>query len=151
MRSRVLSALIVATAVVVTLFVAAPRAGAAPPDPCSLLTTAEVSDALGIAVTAGQPANPTLCAWAAGGKRLTLLITDDQHFAGAKKAGTLPGVTFETVSGVGDEALLTTTGEFASIMVRKGAAYFMLRVYGFPLDQAKAKEKTLAADAAKKI
>jgi hypothetical protein len=36
-------------------------------------------------------------------------------------------------------------------MVKKGSVYFMLRVYGFPIDQAKAKEKSLAAAAAKKI
>jgi hypothetical protein len=152
MMSRVLSVLIVVSFVVTASASTQRMAVPASPEPCSLLTPAEVSDAFGVAVKAGEPANPTLCSWSAGGKRLTLLITDDKHFAGARKNGDLPGITIETVSGVGDDAVLTTTsGNFPSIMVKKGAVYFMLRVYGFPIDQAKAKEKALATAAAKKI
>jgi len=152
MRPSEPSALIAIFSILVAASAATSRAAAAAPDPCSLLTPAEVSDAFGVAVKAGQPANPTLCSWAAGGKRLTLLITDDKHYAGSKTTGGVPGVTVETLSGIGDEATLTTTGgTFASVMVKKGAVYFMLRVYGFPIDQAKAKEKTLATAAAKRI
>jgi hypothetical protein len=154
MKLGALSALIAPVAIFVSVLAPAPHVvvAAEPTDPCSLLTPAEVSDAFGVAVKAGEPANPTLCSWAAGGKRLTLLITDEPHFAGARKGAELPGVTIETVPGVGDDAVLTTTGgTFASIVVKKGAVYFMLRVYGFPVDQAKVKEKALAAAAAKKI
>jgi hypothetical protein len=150
-----LFAVIVAVFVFVAGSAPVPRvvvAAAAPPAPCSLLTPAEVSDAFGVAVKAGELANPTLCTWAAGGKRLTLLITDDKNFAGARQAAGLPDITVDTIPGIGDDAVMTTTGTtFASIMVKKGPVYFMLRVYGFPLDQAKTKEKTLAAAAAKKI
>lgn len=154
MRSRVLSALIVVGSVVATMSASQSRpAVPAPPGPCSLLTPAEVSDAFGVAVKAGEAANPTLCQWTASSKILTLLITDDKHFTAAKTGPPvpLPGVTIETVSGVGDDAVQTTNATFVSIMVKKGTVYFMLRVYGFPLDQAKAKEKALAAAAARKI
>ena len=86
MRLGALSALIAAVAIFVLVLAPAPHVvvAAAPTDPCSLLTPAEVSDAFGVAVKAGEPANPTLCSWAVGGKRLTLLITDATHFAGAR-------------------------------------------------------------------
>ena len=154
MKVGVMSALLVVVFVLVTASVPMPHVvAAAAPDPCSLLTPAEVSDAFGVAVKAGEPANATLCQWAASGKMLTLLITDETHFAAAKKGPPMPmpGVTIEAVSGVGDDAVSTTNQTFVSIMVKKGAVCFMLRVYGFPLDQAKAKEKTLAIDAAKRI
>lgn len=151
---RALFALILVVSVFVVASASVPQVVvAAAPEPCSLLTPAEVSDAFGVAVKAGEPANATLCQWTASGKMLTLLITDDKHFAAAKKGPPLPmpGVTIEPVSGVADDAVSTTNQTFVSLMVKKGAVYFMLRVYGFPVDQAKAKEKTLAIEAAKKI
>ena len=153
MRVGVLSAVIVAVFVFVAALPPMPHVVVtASPEPCSLLTPAEVSDAFGVAVKAGEPASATLCSWSAGGKRLTLLITDDKHFAAAKTTQGVRGVTVEPLPGVGDDAVLTTTGgTFASIMVKKSAVYFMLRVYGFPIDQAKIKEKALATAAAKKV
>ena len=139
------------------------RAGvvqAAPPtDACSMLTSAEVSAVLGVSVGAGQKIVPTstaLCGWEVPGdkgldrKRVVLSIytqmgsrTPLQRFETAKTP--VQGITKEPVSGVGDDAIFATTpGLGSGLIFRKGDAAFDLRVYGFPVDQLKAKDKELA-------
>jgi len=133
---------------------------AAPPtDACSMLTSAEVSAVLGVSVGAGQKIVPTstaLCGWEVPGdkgldrKRVVLSIytqmgsrTPLQRFETAKTP--VQGITKEPVSGVGDDAIFATTpGLGSGLIFRKGDAAFDLRVYGFPVDQLKAKDKELA-------
>jgi hypothetical protein len=68
-----------------------------------------------------------------------------QRFNAAKTP--VQGITKESVSGVGDDAIFATTpGLGTGLIFRKGDAAFDLRVYGFAIDQLKAKEKTLAQD-----
>jgi hypothetical protein len=132
---------------------------AAPPtDACSLLTQEQVSGALGIAAGAGQPLVPnhtSICGWGQpgfGGKRVVAGIytqlgsrTPAERFNAVKTP--VEGITKTPVSGVGDEAVsVTTPGMGTGLIVRKGAAVFDVRVYGFPLDQIQAKEKALALD-----
>ena len=133
---------------------------AAPPtDACSLLTAAQVSVVLGVPVGPGVkivPTSASLCGWEVPGqkgldrKRVVLSIytqlgsmTPVQRFNNAKTP--LKGITKEPVTGVGDDAIYATTPGFGTgLIFRKGDAAFDLRVYGFPLEQIKAKEKTLA-------
>jgi hypothetical protein len=143
------------------LFAAAavPSVKAAPPsDACSLLTQAQVSGVLGISAGAGKhifPNTASSCGWGQegpGGKRVVVSIytqigslTPIDRFNNAKKP--FQGVTKTPVSGVGDDAVSVTTPGFGTgLIVRKGASAFDVRVYGFPLDQINAKEKTLSLD-----
>jgi hypothetical protein len=145
----------------------APIVQAAPPtDACSLLTPAEVSAVLGVSVGAGEKVSPTstaICGWQVPGekrmdrKRVVLSIytqmgsrTPVQRFEAAKTP--IQGITKEPVSGVGDDAIFATTpGLGSGLIFRKGDAAFDLRVYGFPVDQLKAKAKALAQDVLAKL
>jgi hypothetical protein len=137
-----------------------------PTDACSLLTSAEVSAALGVSVGAGEkilPNSTALCGWEVPGeknldrKRVLLSIytqigglTPVQRFNAAKTP--IKGITKEGVDGVGDDAIFATTpGLGTGLIFRKGNAAFDLRVYGFPLDRLKAKEKALAQDVLAKL
>jgi hypothetical protein len=139
---------------------------AQPTDACALLTTAQVSAALGAAVEAGLhvvPNGTAICVWRVPGdkdhKRVMLDIytqigslTPAQRFNNAKMPIAVKGITKEPVSGVGDDAVsVTTQGIGTGLIFRKGASAFDLRVYGFPADQVKAKEKTLALDVIAKL
>ena len=133
---------------------------AAPPtDACALLSQEQASTTLGVSVGPGQrilPTNAAICGWEVAGektadrKRVMLSIytqlgsrTPVQRFDTAKTP--MQGITKEPVSGVGDDAIFATTpGLGTGLIFRKGDAAFDLRVYGFPLDQVKAKEKELA-------
>lgn len=129
---------------------------AAPPNPCSLLTTAEVSAVLGVNVGAGQNRASTLCEWSEpgksgpGGKKVTLTMQEARAFEYAKmQIG--GGITKTQASGIGDDAVFGTTPKVAAVLtVKKGDVVFVVRVYGFPIDPGKtleevqAKEKTLA-------
>jgi hypothetical protein len=146
------------------LFVCGSRAAhAAPPNPCSLLSPAQVSAVLGVNVGEGQhPAN-TLCEWSVPGqsgpgtKRVTVTIQDSRAFEYAK----MPvggGITKTPASGVGDDAVYGTTPKFATVLtVKKGDVVFVVRVYGFPidpgkpLDEVQAREKTLALEILSKL
>lgn len=145
-----------------------PRAAfAAPPrDACSMLTPAQVGAALGVSVGVGEkilPNSTSMCGWEVPGekgmgrKRVVLNIyaqigslTPVQRFNTAKTP--VKGITKVPVSGVGDDAILVTTPGFGTgLIFRKGSLAFDLRVYGFPLDQIKAKEETLASDVLAKL
>jgi hypothetical protein len=133
---------------------------AAPPtDACSLLTQEQVSTALGVSVGPGEktlPNSSAICGWEVPGqktsdrKRVLLSIytqlgslTPAQRFNTAKTP--IQGIPKEPVNGVGDDAIFATTAGFGTgLIFRKGDAAFDLRVYGFPLDQLKIKEKELA-------
>jgi hypothetical protein len=138
------------------------QAHAAPPgDACSLLSEAQVSGVIGIPVGAGEHVggSPLLCGWSApgdtnhNGKRAMANIygplgklTPADRFNNVKTP--MQGITKTPVSGIGDDALyVTTPGLGTGLNVKKGDFVFEIRVYGFPLDDIKAKEKTLAEDA----
>ncbi len=128
-------------------------------DACSLLTAAQISAVLGVSVGPGEkivPTSASLCGWEVPGqkgldrKRVVLSIytqmgsaTPVQRFNRAKTP--IQGITKEPVAGVGDDAIFAATPGFGTgLIFRKGDAAFDLRVYGFPIDQIKAKEKKLA-------
>jgi len=137
-------------------------AHAAPPtDACSLLTQAQVTAVLGVPVGAGEkiaPNTSALCGWEVSGeksfqrKRVVLNIytqmgsaSPTQRFNYAKMP--IKGITKVPVTGIGDDAIFAVTPGFGTgLLFRKGDAAFDLRVYGFPNDQAEAREKQLAQD-----
>jgi hypothetical protein len=142
-------------------------ANAAPPtDACWLLTRAQVSAVLGVTVGAGEkimPNSAAMCGWEVPGqksldrKRVVVSIytqigsmTPVQRFNAAKTP--IKGIPKEPVTGVGDDAVSVTTSGFGTgLIFRKGDSAFEVRVYGFPLDQVKAKEKALALDVLAKL
>ena len=129
---------------------------------CTLLTQTQVSAALELPVDAGTPiGRPSSCQWAGKGRFATLAITQplggksavDRFNAG--KNSTMPGITTEPVSGVGDEAYYiyfsNTTRAGLGLVVKKGASTFEIRVYGFDIDKAKSVAKTLCQTVAAKM
>ena len=126
---------------------------------CALLTTAQVTAALGTAVEAGVPmvaSKPTTCGWAPpggpqiDGKKVTLTLSTPNSFELAKKP--MNGIEKTPLSGVGDDAVFITTPGFGTgLSVRKGNSAFQVRVGGFKPDQEKQIEKALALEILKKV
>ena len=121
---------------------------------------------LGVSVGTGEkimPNSPAICGWEVPGqkgidrKRVVLSIytqmgsrTPVDRFNTAKTP--IKGITKTPVSGVGDDAIYATAPGFGTgLIFKKGASAFDLRVYGFPLEQIKEKEKTLALDVIAKL
>jgi hypothetical protein len=136
-------------------------AKAAPPtDACSLLTPAQASSVLGVPVSAGKsllPSSKKSCGWpsyngAPPPKRVVLTILGPNEFVYMKMPVAIKGVIKTPASGIGDDAVyITTAGLGTGLSFKKGDAAFQVRVYGFPIDQIKAKEKTLALDILAKL
>src|ERR1700749_1010662 len=88
---------------------------AAPSDPCSLLTQAEVSGALGVTVGAGKPTGK-ICRWAGPGGRpgqspaLVLTMQDAKAFDFAKSPSKSANLTKTPVASIGDDAVFNTIG-----------------------------------------
>jgi hypothetical protein len=136
---------------------------AVPPQPCSLLTQAQVSAAVGVALDAGKESGALDCQWSEPGKSLTgkgvLLhilgsvgsLTPAQRFETIKTPLPIKGVTKSPISGVGDDAVYLTTSGRTELTVKKSDSVFQIRVYGLPEEEIKAKEKTLAQDVLAKL
>jgi hypothetical protein len=127
-------------------------AQAAPPtDACALVTPAQVSAVLGVTVGPGEhiaPSSTILCGFGSPNaqKRVVTEIITEAAFMNEKTP--LKGISKESAPGIGDEAhYITTPGFGTGLSVRKGSFAFKVRVYGFPLDQIKVKEKALALNA----
>ena len=136
---------------------------AAPPkDACSLLTPAQVSAALGVAVGAPKQAGDRFsCQWSEPGANLMRgkgvfvhivgpvgTLTPAEQFNAIKMPLPVKGITKMRLSGVGDDAVYGLAGASApELTVKKGNFVFQIRIQGFPrnqTDQIEAKEKTLA-------
>jgi hypothetical protein len=128
-------------------------------DACKLLTTAQVTAALGAAVEAGVPlvaSNPTSCGWAPPGgphidaKKVMVSLSNPKSFEASKKP--MNGIEKTPLSGVGDDAIYITTPGFGTgLNVRKGTSAFQVRVGGFKPDKEKEIEKALAIEILKKL
>ena len=102
-----------------------------PVDPCAQLTPAQVSNALGESVGAGQKSGTKTCAWVAEKpvhQVVSLMYSPPGDWT-VRKTRQMPGMTNSSVSGVGDEAFALTVGNFTTLYVKKGNATFMVRVY----------------------
>jgi hypothetical protein len=123
-------------------------------DACSLLTAAQVSEALGVSVEADKAVDKSFCTWSQQGaalKRkmvmLTIIepignLTPVDRFNAAKMP--LPGVVKTPVSGLGDDAVYGGNNSRVALTVKKGNAAFEIVVSGFPVEESKAKERALA-------
>jgi hypothetical protein len=122
--------------------------GAPPTDACALVTPAQVSAVLGVKIGPGErvvPTSPKLCGYGGAGaaRRVVVAIINVSMFTHEKTP--LDGIKEEIATGIGDEAhYMTTPGFGTGLSVKKGDFAFKVRVYGFPLEQIKDKEKTLA-------
>jgi hypothetical protein len=137
----------------VLLLLAPQRAVAAPPtEACSLLTQAQVSNALGVPVDPGKAPVPKSCHWDQPGKagagllKLDVTITDQKAFDNRK--GMRGPSTVTPVNGLGDDAFYyeLASARLATLNVRKGTVVVVIRVWGgsTPVDEYKTKEKAVA-------
>jgi hypothetical protein len=128
-------------------------------DPCSLLTQEQVAAVLGTNVNVGKQAATGLCEWDAPGqpfgiqgKKATIHFVTERAWGYANIP--VPGktVTKTQVSGVGDQAVFgTTSGRLATLTVKKGDFFFVVQIYGFPIEQLREKEKALALNVVAKL
>jgi hypothetical protein len=126
---------------------------AAPSDPCTLLTSAQASVALGAAVSVGKPLASTVCQWQQEGKtgiealKLDLTFITPDRFARTKSA-TVGNVT--NAAGVGDNAYYSTIKSGSTIntglYVKKGDTAIVIRVFAGhkTAEEYQAKEKAVA-------
>lgn len=106
----------------------------APSNPCAQVTAAEVSAALGETVAAGQQAGTKTCSWTAEKPthQIVSLMYSPPGDWNTRKTRQVPGVTKESLSGIGDEAFAETAANMTTLYVKKGDTIFMVRVYGVP-------------------
>ena len=144
-----------------------PAASAAPPtDACALLSTAQLSAALGVPMDAGKYVTPGFlrtCKWTPGGgatpglKFVTLYLQPADGFDAGKsmlQMGQSRGAAVvTTLSGVGDDAYYASFGSnITSLFVKKGATALKLTWYGATApEKVMAIEKTLALQALSKF
>jgi hypothetical protein len=105
-----------------------------PSNPCTQVTSAQVSTALGETVTAGKQGPPKTCTWEANvpAHEIVTLMFSPPGDWNTRKNGQHPGITEAAVSGVGDDAITLTLGTLVTLFVKKGGVTFMVRVYGVP-------------------
>jgi hypothetical protein len=136
-----------------TAVVIGPSAHAATTDDaCALLTSAQVSAALGVAVGQGTYVTPTFhktCTWTAstsGGGTVTLYLQSLAGYEGGKKLASLgTSATATPVGGIGDEAYYFNTNQLTSLAVKKGSVALKIAVYArIPVDKQQLIEKELA-------
>jgi len=126
---------------------------ATPTDACALLTTAQISAALGGSVAPGKALATGLCQWIQQGKpgdallRLDVTLVTPEHFTRLKTV-TLGTVT--NVGGLGDEAFYSTFTQgrttLTTLNIKKGGAAVTIRVSGAtkPAEEYQTKEKAIA-------
>jgi hypothetical protein len=165
------------SAIIVTLFIAvaatAPSANAAPPnDACPLLTQAEVSAVVGVAVGAGSHITPTYlksCTWAPSGgatKDFSTVLLSLESAASYQSAKAMlqavanshdnnqqkSPITMTPASGIGDDALYSSVANYTKLIVKKGDVVFQIVIYGgFPIEKKRDMEKALASKVLSKL
>ncbi len=121
-------------------------------DACSLLTPHQVSEVLGVEVSDGEhvvPESVTSCGWmgpggaSLGGKKIVVSLMTARAFQVGKTP--VKGVTETPAPGIGDEAYYVSMPPFGTALsVKKGSAFFQLRIAGFPAGQVRHLERALA-------
>jgi hypothetical protein len=131
-------------------------------DACSLLTTAQVTAALGIPMDGGLRPNatdPHICNWREGnkpvgpGRNVMLTLINAKEFDALKK---LP--MSAAASGAGDEAIVTHSAHLPAILTVKGGTHYFRILVRSSVEASEgvdernqAIEKSLAALALKKL
>ncbi len=121
-------------------------------DACTLLTPRQVSEVLGVEVSDGEhivPESLTSCGWmgpggaSLGGKKIVVSLLTARAFQVGKTP--VRGVTETLAPGIGDEAYYVSMPPFGTALsVKKGRAFFQLRIAGFPSGQVRHLERALA-------
>lgn len=129
-------AALVAVLVPLALASSAPPAFAqqTPSDPCAQVSPQHVSAALGETVGPGKQGPPPTCTWIADAPKhqiVTLMYSPPGDW-NTRKTRAMPGVAIAPVTGVGDDAISATLGNFVTLFVKKGSTTFMVKVYGVP-------------------
>jgi hypothetical protein len=144
----------VVTTVAALVLAWTPRArAAAPADPCSQVTAAQVTSALGETVDAGKKSNAKTCTWIANKPvHQVVSVMYSPPFDWDRLKRPQLGVTKTSVSGVGDEAFAETAANFTTLYGKKGDTTFMVRVYGVTApDKVLAIETSIAKAVAAKL
>lgn len=120
-------------------------------DACAIVTTAQVSAAVGVAVGDGTYVTPTFkktCTWvpsdsASGIRAITLNLQTPERFAGGK--GGMNSTLVTSAPGIGDDAYYLGEGSTEGLFFKKGQHAFKIAVYSTqPLEKKRAAEKALA-------
>ncbi len=145
--------------IVATVFMLTQAASAATAeDACAILTTAQVSTAVGVTVGDGTYVTPTFkktCTWtvkdSAGGIRfVTLNLQSPEQFSGGKRG--INQVAENPAAGIGDDAYFLGVGSGEGLFVKKGQSAFKIDVYTtLPLEKKRAMEKVLAQQVLAKL
>jgi hypothetical protein len=135
-------------------------------DACSLLTQAQVGDAVGVSFGAGTHVTQQFvktCTWTPTAsskdvKAVTLNIQPGDTYEHGKQQLELAntaaggGVKITSAAGIGDDAYyITTSPTITTLMFKKGTLAFKIAVYGSSSDKAMAAEKTLALEVISKL
>jgi len=130
-----------------------PAVAQAAPEPCKLLSQAQVSATLGVTFGAGQPIGTKGCSWTSEKPHeiVTLSLWPPTEWDRIK-ASPVPGTVNTPVGGLGDDAFYTTVAQYTVLYVKKGQTVYLFKVYGVQ-DKAKqmSAEKKLAQDALAKL
>ena len=102
--------------------------------PRAQVAPAQVSNALGETVGAGEKSGTATCTWVADKPihqivTLMYLLPGDWNSRKTRECPESPRVLW---SGVGDDAIAETLGNLTTLFVKKGNTTFMVRVYGVP-------------------
>jgi hypothetical protein len=138
-----------------------PSSAKADTDACALLTSAQVSAAVGFPVAEGTHVTPTFvrtCTWtgsnSSGAQFVTLNLQTGAFFDGAKKQATLAtaaGAAMKS-AGVGEDSYYLVEGTQVALWVKKGSGAFKVAVYKqIPVDQKEEMERTLAREVVPKL
>ena len=143
-----------ACAALVISAISFPPPAKAETDACTLLTTAQVSAAVGFPVGAGTHVTPTFlktCTWtgsnSTGAQFVTLNLQTAAFFDGAKRQAVLVTAAGGAVKpgGVGEDSYYLVEGTQVALWVKKGSGAFKVAVYKqIPVDQKEEMERTLA-------
>ena len=135
--------------------------GAAESDACKLLTTAQVSAAVGFSVGEGTHVTPTFvktCTWSAPGgggvQTVTLNLQTGAFFDGAKRQANVAIAAGASVksAGIGDDSYYYVFGNQADLWVKKGGTSFKVAVYKqIPVNQKQDLELAVAKQVVPKL
>jgi hypothetical protein len=124
------------------------------PAPCNLLTSAQVTAAVGVSVGAAEPIANTGCSWTGPHIIVTVSLWDGSKWERMKAPA--PGMNRSSVSSLGDDAFSSTMGpasgkQTATLAVKKGRTAYLFKVYGPSVSEQMSMEKALAGDALAKL
>jgi hypothetical protein len=156
--SRIVLALVAACLAIASLV----SAQAPPRDPCTLLTAAEVSAALGITSLPGRPflGSRASCYFAAdtgirmGAASVTVMVMTPTAFQNQGHMG--GALASHSLTGLGDEAFYVSSGSYAKVLVRKGGRALSVTIVPGQASKAATaevleKEKALARKAVARL